>query len=405
MPCPARRMRSNLSVQRWPLAAALALAVSLAAATLAQPAQAQTESVIYSFKGGANDGGYPSAGVIRDAAGNLYGTTWLGGAVDLGTVFEISKHGETLLHSFRGGADGKIPLTGLIRDTAGNLYGTTSGGGTSGWGTVFKLSVTAKETMLHSFTGPTTDGGYPLAGLILDTKGNLYGTTYSGGTNNVGTVFKAVAAGNETVLHSFTGGVVGGTDGATPNGGVVRDSAGNLYGATLAGGPQNAGIVFKVDATGNETILYSFTGGNGGADGKYPMGNLVRDAAGNLYGITNIGGTANRGTIFKVDPTGKETVLHNFGFPGDGGYPQSGLVADAAGNLYGSADGGTFNYGVVFKFNTASGTETILYNFGGATGDGQYPIGSLAVDTAGNVYGTTQQGGKLGWGTVFKITP
>jgi uncharacterized repeat protein (TIGR03803 family) len=402
MPCPTRRMRSDLSVQR-PLAAALALAVSLAAATLAHPAQAQKESVIYSFKGGANDGGYPSAGVIRDAAGNIYGTTWLGGAVDFGTVFEISKHGETLLHSFRGGADGAVPLAGLIRDAAGNLYGTTTvGGGPSCVGTVFKLSTTGKETVLHCFAGQPTDGGYPLASLILSKKGNLYGTTDSGGTNNVGTVFNMAAAGSETVLHSFTGGVVGGTDGASPGGGVIRDSAGNLYGATLAGGPQNAGVVFKVDAAGMETVLYAFSGGAAGAN---PMGNLVRDAAGNLYGITNIGGTANRGTIFKIDPTGKETVLHNFGFPGDGGYPQSGLVRDAAGNLYGSADGGTFNYGVVFKFNTASGTETILYNFGGTTGDGQYPIGSLAVDAAGNVYGTTQQGGKLGWGTVFKITP
>ena len=154
--------------------------------------------------------------------------------------------------------------------------------------------------MLHCFTGQPTDGGHPLASVILDAKGNLYGTTDSGGTNNVGTVFKLVGASKETVLHSFkSGGAVGGTDGATPNGGVVRDSAGNLYGATLGGGPQNAGIVFKVDAGGNETVLYSFTGGNGGTDGKYPMGNLVRDAAGNLYGITNIGGTANRGTIFK----------------------------------------------------------------------------------------------------------
>jgi uncharacterized repeat protein (TIGR03803 family) len=183
---------------------------------------------------------------------------------------------------------------------------------------------------------------------------------------------------------------------------VIRDAAGNIYGATLAGGPQNAGIVFKVDATGMETVFYAFSGGTAGAN---PMGNLVRDAAGNLYGITNIGGTANRGTIFKIDPTGKETVLHNFGFPGDGGYPQSGLVGDSAGNLYGTADGGTFNYGVAFKFDPATSTETILHNFGGTTGDGQYPIGSLAVDAAGNVYGTTQQGGKLGWGTVFKITP
>jgi uncharacterized repeat protein (TIGR03803 family) len=215
-------------------------------------------------------------------------------------------------------------------------------------------------------------------------------------------VFKIDKAGKETVLYVFTGGGAG-SDGANPNG-LILDRAGNLYGTTGYGGSGNDGTVFMLDATGKETILYRFTGGNGSTDGKNPSGNLIRDASGSLYGTTSIGGTANLGTIFRLDPSGKETVLHSFGSPGDGAYPGSGMVMDKAGNLYGNTSlGGTFADGAVFKYDTA-GNETVLHSFG-ATGDGQYPVGNLTLDSAGHIYGVTQKGGAAGWGTVFVIVP
>jgi uncharacterized repeat protein (TIGR03803 family) len=191
-----------------------------------------------------------------------------------------------------------------------------------------------KETILHSFGQSTADGKYPSAGLIRDAKGILYGTTALGGPLNSGTVFKIDAAGHETILHSFTFGSNGGTDGAGPSAGVIRDAAGNLYGTTTFGGVDTFGTVYKVDAAGNETVLHAFTGGN--TDGEYPYGVLARDAAGNLYGTTQIGGTGSGGTIFKVDATGKESVLFNFTLADQGGQPQSSLVMDSAGNLYGN---------------------------------------------------------------------
>ena len=380
------------------------LLVVIAGVLAPQPAQAQTETVLHSFRGGS-DGVYPSA-VIRDASDNLYGTTDYGGAFNMGTVFRLSKYGEKVLYSFRGKTDGASPI-GLFRDAAGNFYGTTNAGGDvtcnngSGCGTLFKIDVAGKETVLHRFADSTTDGGYPAPGLVRDAKGNFYGATFLGGASNAGTLFKMDTAGRVTVLYSFTGGN-GGSDGANPNG-VILDSAGNLYGTTNQGGPGNTGTVFKLDAAGKETVLYTFTGGNGSTDGKNPTGSLVRDAAGNLYGTTQIGGIVDGGTIFEVDPTGKETVLYRFSNPGDACCPQSGMIRDAAGNLYGTAGGGTFSYGAVFELDTA-GNETVLHSFG-ATGDGEYPLGGLARDAAGHLYGVTQQGGAFGWGTVFTIAP
>jgi uncharacterized repeat protein (TIGR03803 family) len=390
---------------RLSFAAAFAMAgVITAAALSAQPAQAQAETVLHSFRDGPRDGQLPSAGLIRDKGGNLYGATITGGAFGAGAVFKLSKRGETILYSFRGKADGASP-GGLFRDAAGTLYGTTSAGGDitcnngSGCGTLFKIDPTGRETVLHRFADSTTDGGYPAACLVRDAKGDFYGATFLGGTSSSGTVFRLDTAGKVTVVYNFTGGS-GGQDGINPNG-VILDAAGNLYGTTVFGGAHTWGTVFMLDPTGKETVLYSFAYG---ADGGNPMGGLVRDAAGNLYGTTQIGGgPANAGTIFKVDPTGKETVLHSFSQPGDGGYPQSGMVRDGAGNLYGSTTlGGTIGDGTVFKYDTA-GNETVLHSFGGAN-DGQYP-GDLTLDAAGHIYGTTQQGGTADWGTVFKIVP
>ena len=234
----------------------------------------------------------------------------------------------TTLHSFEyvdGTATG--PLTGVIRDAAGNLYGTTTGGGDvscyapAGCGTVFKLDRTGEKTVLHSFTGGA-DGARPFAGLIRDTAGNLYGTTGEGGTFNFGTVFKVDATGAETVLHSFNW-----VDGLGPAAGVIRDAIGNLYGTTEYGGASLNGTVFKLDINGTETVLYTFSGG---ADGESPNA-VIRDKAGNFYGTTYSGGRQDNGTIFKVDKTGKKTTLYTFTRPPstrnvDGVTPNSGLV-------------------------------------------------------------------------------
>src|ERR1035438_8071215 len=242
-------------------------------------------------------------------------------------------------HSFTGPPDGGIPYAGVVWDAQGNLYGTTSGGGASAYGTVFKLDTTGNETVLYSFTGTGTDGLDPQGNLMRDAKGNLYGTTVQGGVgctaeDGCGTVFKLDTAGKETVLHDFTGS----PDGSSSFSGLVRDTQGNLYGTTAAGGDNacknGCGIVFKLDATDHETVLYSFTGGT---DGGSPQGNLVRDAQGNLYG-TSGGGASGYGTVFKLDASGKETVLYGFtgATKGDGAYPSGSLVRDAQGNLYGT---------------------------------------------------------------------
>ena len=199
------------------------------------------ETVLYSFTGGA-DGSGPS-GVVRDAEGNLYGTTWQGGAAKAGVVFRVDPAGnEAVLYTFTGHADGAFPLGGVIRDSAGNLYGTTSGGGTAAHaGVVYKLDAAGNYTVLYSFTGGD-DGDSPQSGVTRDSAGNLYGTTYRGGAAGAGVVYKLDTAGNETVLHSFTGGA----DGSTPYAGVILDSAGNLYGTTFYGGKYSGGVVFKL---------------------------------------------------------------------------------------------------------------------------------------------------------------
>src|ERR1039457_1531364 len=355
------------------------------------------EKVLYSFTGLA-DGGNPYGGVIRDSAGNLYGTTGAGGTSGYGVVFKLDKAGqETVLYAFTGGADGGYSYAGVIRDSAGNLYGTTPSGGTAGQGVVFKQSTGGQETVLYSFTGGA-DGGYPSAGVIRDSAGNLYGTASYGGTADVGVVYKVDAAGQETVLYTFPPP----HDGASPTAGVVRDSAGNLYGTTGAGGAQNAGVVYKLDRAGQETVLYSFTGG---ADGAYPHAGVIRDSAGNLYGTTPFGGTGS-GVVYKLDTAGQETVLYAFTGGADGGTPWAGVIRDSAGNLYGTATfGGTTGAGVVYEVN-AAGLETVLYSFtGGANGGNPYGAG-VVRDSAGNLYGTTTFGpGTYGPGVVFKVDP
>ena len=293
------------------LFAALAIPIRL-------PAQAPTFTVLHAFTG-LSDGGFPSASLVRDTAGNLYGTTDTRGTYGNGVVFRLGTSGrETVLHSFTGGKDGADPEAGLVRDVAGNLYGTTRTGGAYGYGVVFKLDTTGKETVLHSFTGGA-DGANPNfgdPGLLRDVAGNLYGTTGAGGDlacrfvsaalaslgfPGCGVVFKLDTTGKETVLHRFTGGA----DGADPATGLVRDTAGNLYGNTFGGGDlacgggSGCGVVFKLDTTGKETVLHKFTGGK---DGANPAGRLVRDSAGSLYGTTQSGGAFHNGVVFKLTP-------------------------------------------------------------------------------------------------------
>ena len=381
------------------LAAAMALAALIPAAAQAK------ERVLYSLNG-VTDGASPEAALFMDAQGNFYGTNEVGGSngcgnSGCGTVFKLSPQGkETTLHVFTGD-DGAFPIAELTADSAGNLYGTTYNGGAYVAGTVFKVTPKGKTTVLYSFAGGG-DGANPFAGLVADDSGNFYGTTTSGGTYGNGTVFKITPRGKETVVYSFAGG----SDGVYPIGTLLRDTAGNLYGTATNGGIDcdgsgfGCGIVFKLTPRGKETVLYRFEGGDHGAD---PAAGLVMDQAGTLYGTTNNGGSdCDCGTVFKLTPTGKQTALHVFTGGSDGGNAKSRLVMDATGNLYGTAvsGGGDCGCGVVFRM-TPKGAEKVLHTFDGT--DGGYPAAGMIAGAAGTFYGTTSGGGAYSDGTVFRL--
>ena len=398
--------QSKKTIQQRELTHSLAFMFALALALFCSYAQAQSLTVLYEFKG-SPDGAGSYARLVRDSAGNLYGTTPVGGTNN-GTVFEVRSQGnETLLHTFKGKRDGFLPGAGLVIDASGKLYGTTVYGGTHNLGTVFKLNKSGTKTVLFAFSGP--DGANPWADLVRDAAGNLYGTTTTGGSGNCnngsgcGTVFMISADGTETVLHSFAGGTA---DGQTPFAGLLRDADGNLYGTTNAGGTAGFGTVFELSATGTETILHNFAGYP--TDGLYPQAVLVRDRSGDLYGTTLEGGAYGYGTVFKLKKTGKEKLLYSFGRGTDGHNPAAGLVRDNAGNLYGTTQsgGGTGcngnGCGTVFEL-TKTGIEKVLYSFDTAN-QGAVPFAALILDATGNLYGTTSNGG-AGYGTVFKITP
>jgi len=336
--------------------AVLGLMVLAAGILAASSAQAQTFTVLYAFTGGA-DGAEPAqSGLIMDSAGNLYGATAAGGIFHnhtaSGVVFKLDASGvETVLTTFSGvNGDGAGPLGTLVRDSSGSLYGTTmSGGYQHSLGTVFKVLPTGGKITTHMFgKGGQLDGWQPIAGLVLDETGNLYGTTTAGGSTGYGVVYRLhIASRKETILHTFTGKRGDGIDGFGP---LIRDASGNLYGTAFNGGayggacgsfPIGCGIVFEMNPAGNEKVLYKFTGGT---DGAYPEAGLVRDVAGNLYGTTTYGGGGacengslrGCGTVFKLDKTGKETVLYRFTGGTDGANPFAGLVRDGVGNLYGT---------------------------------------------------------------------
>jgi uncharacterized repeat protein (TIGR03803 family) len=406
------------------------LLISAVASHLAQ-AQNYKFKVLHTFHG--KDGNEPDAQLLRDQAGNMYGTTGEGGAnqcgnIGCGTAFEMNKDGKILwLHSFNG-QDGETPFPGLLRDASGNLYGTTIYGGTvnhacgsSGCGLVFKLNKAGRETVLHKFNG--IDGITPVGPLVEDGRGILYGATQFG--SNGGTVFSLNEAGKENTLYSFGCG----SDGCDPGAGVILDEAGNIYGTTFDGGDMNCnpgqgcGVVFQLspraDGTWRETVLHTFEG----TDGWGPTAPLLLDSAGNLYGTTENGGNLSCaggtgcGVVFELSPssngTWTETVLYAFCSKSDctdGNLPGAGsLVRDPSGNLYGTTIRGGHtgcgqeSCGVVYKLD-ASGNETILYNFASGA-DGYDPLVGVTRDTKGNLYGTALFGGAQSSGTAFEITP
>lgn len=383
---------------------------------------------LYSFTGGS-DGSEPQASLLRDASGNLYGTTIQGGdpscnySGGCGTVFKIDATGHfSVFYAFTSILDGAQPYGSLIEDAAGNLYGTTKEGGDSlNYGAVFEVDSTGHETVLHSFRY-TPDGGYPVAGLVMDTLGNLYGTTQSGGTYGNGTVYELTPQSgggySESILYSFGAS----PDGLYPDGTLLLDSAGNLYGTTAGGGANcglgGCGTVFELSPNGgggwNEMILHSFTN----SDGAMPYAGLIADSDGNLYGTTFAGGHDNCktlgfdgcGVVFKLDASGNETVLYAFTGLTDGAAPAGSLIRDAAGNLYGTTQYGGLakcgpisqGCGVIFKLGPR-GHETILFTSNGGPG-GALPVAGLITDGAGHAYGTASAGGDAGDGTVFRIT-
>jgi len=323
-----------------------------------------TEKTLYNFNPHNKGGSNPYGGVIVDAAGNLYGTAAGGGAYGYGTVFELSPQSdgtwtESTLHEFGNGNDGKAPQSTLIFDAAGNLYGNTWAGGAYTYGTAFKLTPQTggkwSEKLLHNF-GNNKDGQNPAAGLVFDTAGNLYGTTAGGGNYSHGTAFeltpKAGGAWTEAAVHEFGN---SSTDAQGPYAALILDRAGNLYGTTASGGTYGGGTAFelkpKAGGGWTETILSDFN--NSGSDGAFPYGGLIFDASGNLYGTTYLGGTGVYGTVFKLTPTGSawtETALSNFYGEGNGSKPLSGLIFDTAGNLYGTTEfGGEYGGGAVFE--------------------------------------------------------
>jgi len=438
-----------MKIQRLYQVATVALMVAAIASSLAVSAQAQTENTLYTFPGGWV-GGLPASSLTSDPAGNLYGATEWGGAnpkicdvafSPCGTIFKLSPGSggtwtESVIHSFSGDANGGRVFKGVVRDATGNLYGTTPQGGDltacggAGCGVVYKLTPTSsghyQETVLHTFTGGT-DGSAPFSNLILDAAGNLYGTTSAGGSPNgcnkagCGVVFRVshTSTGwHESVLRALNFAV----DGQFPTD-LVMDSAGNIYGASSQG-PNfvtcslGCGLVWRLSPTASgpwtESLLYTFAGGD---DGANPIGGMILDGAGNLYGTTEEGGNGgSRGTVFELSPTpsGPWTETQLFVFTGGAGgkFPISSLVFDAAGNLYGStSQGGNETIcgngcGVVFELSPTGfvgrpWTETVLHTF--AITDGFNPNGIIS-DGAGHLFGSANSGGSASLGVVFEVT-
>jgi uncharacterized repeat protein (TIGR03803 family) len=329
--------------------------------------------------------------LIQASDGDFYGSTLNGGASNGGTIYEISPSGTETLFY----SFASMPWAGLTQGSDGNFYGTTASGGTSGRGTVFELTPSGTETVLYSFPAGSSE---PYCGLIQGKDGNFYGTTGANGTSDDGTVFRITASGIKTTLHVFP---KTGSDGEIPYAGVIQGSDGNFYGTTYFGGSSGFGTVFRVTPSGTETVLYSFAGGS---DGEHPYAGVIQGSDGNFYGTTYQGGTSGLGTVFKITPSGTETVLHSFaGGSSDGANPEAGLTQGTDGNFYGNTDlGGASSLGTVFEI-TPSGTESVLHSFAGGSSDGANPSANLIQSSDGNLYGSTGAGGTSGYGTFFEV--
>jgi uncharacterized repeat protein (TIGR03803 family) len=431
----------------WELCApalAVVIAMGMLLPLASQVCAAQDVSLLHSFTGGS-DGSYPDGNLSEDAAGNLYGTTQIGGAYGAGTVFELSPKANgkwhfLLLYTSTGADDGGYPLGSVVFDAAGNAYVTASGGGADGLGAVVELSRPTpadsgqpwNEKVLYSFQGGN-DGALPFGDVVFDAAGDLYGTTSIGGRPHIGcppakgcgTIYElspvSGGAWKERVIHKLSDAF---GQGAEPRAGLVMDAAGNLYGTTYEGGDNLAcngygcGSVFELVRPpkgkhwGYKTLV-DFNESNG----ALPRGGLTLDGAGSLWGTTTYGGVNNSGIVFSfTEQSGRWTFSDEYNFDGIDGLQPSGNVAfDGAGNLYGAAyQGGESDSGAVFQLipNGGEWTENVLYDFA-LTGKkfGENPLGGVMVDSAGDVYMTTNQGGDLrdcapnpGCGTVIKVS-
>jgi len=409
------------------------LFITLSAATAIQAAAAAPLRTPVTLNG--PNGASPYAGLILDAAGSLYGTTSNGGAHGYGAVFELSPTAngwtETVLYSFCQNSclEGSGPWASLLLDSEGNLYGTTQFGGAHSSGTVFELSKAANgtwgENVLYSFCSSANcaDGSVPDSPVIFGAKGQLYGTTLEGGqgsclssNSGCGVAFELTPASggtwNETVLYTFTGG----DDGGSPVAGLVSDSSGNLYGNTWLGGANLSGVVYElsnVSGAWTQSVIHQFCEYQSCLDGGYPKATLTFGPDGHLYGTTGAGGKQSKsndvgyGVVFRLASSGgvwSENVLYAFS-GADGNYPFGGVVFDSSGNLYGTTvDGGASNLGTVFELSPSGNewNETVLHTFSGLL-DGSEPYCTLAIDSAGNLFGTTDRGGAAGDGTIFAI--
>jgi uncharacterized repeat protein (TIGR03803 family) len=389
---------------------------------LALTAWASTEKVLWNFKSGT-DGSEPwSNYFISDAKGNLYAATAAGGTYSAGTVFMLSPAGkETVLYEFKGqtNRDGAYPHGRLAFDANGEIYGTTQGGGINGTGTVYRLSPKSgggwTEKVIYNFSATGADGTAPSAGMTIAADGTMYSTAPDGGAFEAGTVFslkKTSKGWKQTVIQNLNGS----SNGGFPYEGLMMDTAGNLYGAAPTGGASGQGVIYRLSLTKKgwvETVLHSFTGQNGDGAGLYWI-DLISDKTGNIYGATSFGGTNGTGTVWELvySTTKKsysESILYEFGASGsgDGNNPYGGLAMDSKGNLYGTTlYGGPSNIGTFYKLTKQGKTwkETILHTFVGAN-DGNEPTGNPYIDATGRLYGMTQTGGKSNLGIVYRITP
>lgn len=397
-------MISNLAVLG--LMASMSLWVSEARCA-AQTDAGITYTALTSFSG--RDGKLSFGAPMQGTDGTLYGTTYYGGASDDGVLFHVTLDGTlSNVYSFcalSGCSDGSYSYSIPAQGSDGNYYGTTYLGGSSNWGTIFKLTPGGTLTTLHSFT--QSDGSEPLAGLVAASDGNFYGTTNLGGSHSAGVIFKITPNGVYKVLHNFCS-LSECADGENSYAQLIQGSDGNLYGTSFAGGSHKFGTIFKITPAGVLTTLYNFCPQKSCPDGEFPQTGLVQANNGNFYGTTILGGAWNGGTIFQITPAGKFTTLYNVcpqnGCP-DGQYLYSTLIQGSDSDLYGVMDsGGAHGKGTIFKM-TLSGTLTTLYNFCSqpSCADGSYPSG-LVQDTNGTFYGTTADGGSSGNGVVFSFS-